>query len=511
MYKNLTQQEIAQILNGKLHQPTSQLINSACINAGQSQPGRVFFALAGSRSHGHSFVQQAQANKASLAVVEEIQPSNLAQIQVANSQAALTQLAAYNRSLFTQPVIGITGNSGKTTVKEILAALLEAHCKNKTAAPVIASPNKQRTKQSFAQGQGECSFCQEQKTAPSYSNKPIKLTQVLATQGNLNNHLGVPLTLLRLQPQHQAAVVELGANHLGEINELAQLAKPQLAVITNVTSAHLGEFGSKEKIAQAKGELIQYLPENGLLVLNADDEFFPYWQGLAEKQTGLKVLTFDLEKPADVYATNIQLNPQGRSTFTLHSPWGQQDFTSQLLGKHNLANALAAISLAGHLGMPLALQAQVLAQLKPAEGRLSVLNLGKLGWVLNDTYNASPGAVKAAIEVLAGFSGKKLLALGNLAELGEQTAVIHTELGQYAQLKQLDAVFSLKGPAELASQAFLQANNNLAPAAGFSAASPQALAQLLAKELTPTSCLLVKGSRSARMELLIQQLMQLAE
>lgn len=483
MLTNLTQQEVSQILNGKLCQPTSQLINSACINAGESQVGRVFFALSGSRSHGHRFVQQAQANKASLAVVEEIQPSSLAQIQVANSQAALTQLAAYNRNLFTQPVIGITGNSGKTTVKEILAALLEACFKNKTAAPVIASAAKQSS----------------------------KLTRVLATQGNLNNHLGVPLTLLRLQPQHQAAVVELGANHLGEINQLAQLAKPQLAVITNVTSAHLGEFGSKEKIAQAKGELIQHLPEDGLLVLNADDEFFPYWQGLAKKQTGLKVLTFGLEKSADVYATDIQLNPQGKTSFTLHSPWGQQEFTSQLLGKHNLVNALAAISLAGHLGMPLALQAQVLAQLKPAESRLSVLNLGKLGWVLNDTYNASPGAVKAAIDVLAGFSGKKLLALGNLAELGKKTDAIHSELGQYARLKNLDAVFSLEGPAQLASQAFLhskckEAQSVNKTAAQFSAATPKQLAKLVAKELTPDSCLLVKGSRSARMELLINAL-----
>lgn len=483
MLVNLSQQQLATLLQGELRQPTSQLINSVTLSAQASQVGRAFFALAGQRYHGHNFVSQALANKASLAVVEEFQPSSLAQLKVTSTQEALTQLAAYNRQLFTQPVIAITGNSGKTTVKEILAAFLEAH------------------------------FIQQAKPVAAVKS-PHKLTQVLATRGNLNNHLGVPLTLLELQPQHQTAVVELGANHLGEIDQLAQLVQPQLGLITNVTSAHLGEFGSRKNIAKAKGELISQLAADGLLVLNADDEFFSYWQELAVQRKDLRLLTFGLEQPAAVSLKNLQILSKSKHqptswSFTLISPWGEQEFTSQLLGKHNLANALAAISLASALGVELSLQAEVLASLQPVAGRLSLVAGVQGASILDDTYNASPDAVKAAIDVLANFSGKKLLALGNLAELGAATDLIHQELGEYAAQLNIDAVYCLEGAAALTAEAFYALKPDALPkfAQGqVTAASPQALAELILPELDAETCLLVKGSRSAKMEQLVEQL-----
>jgi len=443
MMQKLTLKDLTACVEGELKGGADQLVNGLAIDARQVEDGTLFAALVGERVDGHDFLNQAQENQASAALVECWQASDLAQIKVKSVIAAMAALASYNRQNYTAPLVGVTGNSGKTSVKEILAAILSAYW-------------------------GE----------------------VLATQGNLNNELGVPLTLARLNSTHKAAVVELGANHLGEINNLAKMVQPDIGIITNVTGAHLGEFGSRQAIAQAKAELLDHIKPDGYLVLNADDAFYGFWQQRAKN----KVISFGFDQ-ADVCATQITFNELGNSESYVVSPWGEQKISLQLPGKHNIANALAAIAAAGQLGVPLALQAKVLQKIQPVKGRLARVNAWADALLLDDSYNASPGAVKSAIDLLAVLPGKKILALGSLAELGDAADSIHTELGLYARSQGLDGLFALEGRASLAAKSFGEG--------GKVATSHLALAELLKPELNVDTCLLVKGSRSSRMDKLV--------
>lgn len=443
MMRSLTLVNLAACVDGEVRGATDLEFNSISIDARQIQSGALFVALPGERVDGHDFLDQAQQNKASAALVERWQPSGLPQIKVASAVAALGTLASYNRRLFSAPLVAVTGNSGKTSVKEMLAEILATH-----------------------------------------------FGEVLATQGNLNNELGVPLTLMRLQPKDTAAVVELGANHLGEIHALASMAKPDVGIITNVTGAHLGEFGNMQAIAQAKAELLTHINPKGCAILNADDAYYDFWR---QKVTS-NLLSFGF-KQADICATKVVLDKLGRPEFNLVTPWGEQTISLQLPGRHNVANALAAIAAAGYLGVPLALQAEVLQKLQPVTGRLSRVKAWGDALLLDDSYNASPGAVKSAIDLLAALPGKRLLVLGSLAELGKATDSIHTELGLYAAQQGLDGLFALEGKASLAAKAF--------GAAGLVAANHQALAEALKPELTADTCLLVKGSRSSAMDKLV--------
>lgn len=443
MMHPLSLKDLATCVAGELKGSASREISSLAIDARQVESGTLFAALVGERVDGHDFLDQAQENKASAALVESWQASGLAQIKVNSVIAAMAALASYNRQNFTAPLVAVTGNSGKTSVKEILAAILNAH-----------------------------------------------LGEVLATQGNLNNELGVPLTLTRLKSVHKAAVVELGANHLGEINKLASIAQPDIGIITNVTGAHLGEFGSRQAIAQAKAEIITHIKPEGYLILNADDAFYSFWL----EQAKTKVISFGF-KQADVFATQITFNKLGDSEFCVVTPWGKQKISLQLPGKHNIANALAAIAAAGQLGVPLALQAKVLQKIQPVSGRLARVKAWADALLLDDSYNASPDAVKSAIDLLATLQGKKLLALGGLAELGDATNAIHSELGRYARSQGLDGLFALEGKASLAAKSFGEG--------GKIAASHQALAELIKPELNADTCLLVKGSRSSGMDKLV--------
>lgn len=454
MMHSLTLAQLAVCVGGELQVPIAgaclgEPITCVTIDARKVCQGSLFAALVGERVDGHDFLEQAQGNQASAALVEHWQNSDLPQVKVPSVVKALAALAGYNRQLFTAPLVAVTGNSGKTSVKEMLAAMLAAH-----------------------------------------------FGQVLATEGNLNNELGVPLTLLRLRPTDLAAVVELGANHLQEINQLASIAKPNVGIITNVTAAHLGEFGSRQAIAQAKAELLAHLLPEGCVVLNADDFYYDFWR----QQARVKTLSFGF-KQADVRASKLRLGVGG-TYFEVITPWGDQHFSLQLVGKHNVANALAAIAAAGFLGVPLAVQARALQTLQPVAGRLKPMKAWGGGLLLDDSYNASPDAVKAAIDLLAALpvAGKKLLALGSLAELGRTSASIHAELGEYARLRGLDGLFALEGEASLAAKAFGEG--------GEVALTHQALAERLKLELSATSCLLVKGSRCSAMDRLVALLVK---
>lgn len=326
-------------------------------------PGQLFVALAGPRFDGHDYLNEVATKGAVAALVErEVTNSTLPQLLVNDTRQALGQLGALNRAAFANPVAAITGSSGKTTVKEMLASIL------RTRGPV------------------------------------------LATRGNLNNDLGVPLTLLELAPEHSAAVIELGASRLGEIAYTVGMTKPHVAVLNNAGTAHVGEFGGPDKIVEAKGEIIEGLDAEGVAVLNLDDKAFEIWKARAGER---RVLTFALSNlAANFYASDLDRDARGCPAFNLHSPDGAERVQLNLLGTHNVANALAAAAAAHALGVSLPGIVAGLNAVQPVKGR-TVAQLASNGMrVIDDTYNANPTSMCAAVDILAGFSGRTVLVLG---------------------------------------------------------------------------------------------------
>jgi UDP-N-acetylmuramoyl-tripeptide--D-alanyl-D-alanine ligase len=407
------------------------------------QPGQLFVALAGPRFDGHDYLTEV-AGKGAVAVLVEREVANapLPQLLVADTRLALGQLGALNRQAFQAPLVAITGSSGKTTVKEMLASILREG---------LQGP-------------------------------------VLATRGNLNNDLGAPLTLLELAPEHVAAVIELGANHVGEIAYTVALAKPQVALINNAGTAHVGEFGGPEKIVQAKGEILEGLSDSGVAVLNLDDSAFAIWQQRAKGRT---IRSFALRNSAaDVYASELARDARGCSAFNLHCASGQVRIQLNLLGEHNVANALAAAAAALALGIaPAAIKAG-LESLQPVKGR-AVAQITANGLrVIDDSYNANPTSVCAAIDILAGFSGRRVLVLGDIGELGEWAEQGHRQGGSYAVGK-IDALLAVGPLMAHAVSEFGDAGQHFSDQASLIAA--------LQNEQGDTT-VLIKGSRSAAME-----------
>lgn len=413
-------------------------IDSRAISAGQ-----LFVALTGPRFDGHDYLDQVAAKGAVGALVErEVPGSSLPQLIVGDTRKALAQLGAMNRNAFIdKPVAAITGSSGKTTVKEMLASIL-------------------RTRGS-----------------------------VLATRGNLNNELGVPLTLLELSPEFDAAVIELGASRVGEIAFTVSLTKPHITVITNAGTAHVGEFGGPEKIVEAKGEIIEGLDAQGVAVLNRDDKAFDIWVARAGAR---KVLSFSTSSNgADLYASDLGIDARGCPGFTLHSPHGSAQVQLNLLGAHNVANALAAAAAAHALDVSLPGIVAGLDSVQPVKGR-TVAQLASNGMrVIDDTYNANPTSVAAATDILAGFSGRTVLVLGDIGELGDWAEQGHRDVGAYAAGK-VDALYAVGPLMAHAVEAFGQDARHFANQAD--------LIEALGAEQDKNTTLLIKGSRSAAME-----------
>lgn len=411
--------------------------------------GQLFVALKGDNFDGHDFAAQAIAQGAA-AVLVSYQESGVEPALVVNDTClALGELAAYWRSKFDIPVAAITGSNGKTTVKEMLASILRAA-----------------------------------------SNHP---EQVLATAGNLNNHIGLPLTLLKLTNQHRYAVIEMGMNHTGEISYLTKIGKPTVAVINNAGSAHIGELGSFEAIAKAKGEIFEGLASNGTAVINVDDAFAAVWLELASNH---KIITFGLVNKADVSAT-YQLQAS-MSKLEIHTPQGLVSVQLPTPGKHNVMNALAATAAALSIGVPLNMVAAGLENYAGVKGRLQPLFGLNGALVIDDTYNANPMSMKVAIDVLVAKSGKKLLVLGDMGELGENAAELHEEIGRYAKAAGVDALFTLGSLSMEMASAFGAGANHYE--------TPQALTTDLITQMTPDTNVLVKGSRFMAMERVVNQI-----
>lgn len=439
--------ELARLIGAPLSrtQPggTDVPLTGVSIDSRTLQSGALFVALPGEHVDGHDYVQAAQARGAAAALVNRHVDCSLPQLRVDDVLAALQQAAAAWRMRFRLPLIAVTGSNGKTTTKQMLAAILATR--------------------------GE----------------------VLATQGNLNNHIGVPLTLLKLLDAHRAAVVEMGANHAGEIALLAKLAQPTIGVVTQAGDAHLEGFGSRDGVAHAKGELFAALGAEGTAVINADDAYAPLWRELAQPA---RVLEFGFSTNANVRAFDVRdamFDGVPGSSFTLVIEDRTQPVELALPGRHNVMNTLAAAAAAHAAGIDLLAIASGLRVVEGAVGRLNCKTLRDGIVLIDDSYNANPGSLRAALQMLDSLPGRHHLVLGAMAELGPQSAQLHRQAGVEARAYRIDAAYVLGAAAPFAE--------------GLGASAKvyediTALQAALLSTLRPGDAVLVKGSRSARME-----------
>jgi len=431
--------ELAQALDGQL-QGGDVEFDGVCTDTRALKPKQLFVALRGDNFDGHEFLRKAASLGAAGALVDKAHDIDLPQVVIDDTLLGLQRGAAVWRARFNMPVVGVTGSNGKTTVKELIAAVL---------------------------GQNH---------------------KVLATRGNLNNHIGVPLTLLQITPEHDFAVIEMGASHAGEIALLNRLARPAVAVINNAAGAHLEGFGSPEGVARAKGELFADLAADGTAIINADDEYAPLWSELAGDRRQLR---FGLHVGADVSARAIESD--GSSTrFRLLTPEGEAAVELPLTGRHNVMNALAAAAVVHALGLPTPDIAYGLAQVKPVSGRLQIRNAAIGARIVDDSYNANPASLAAALETLTHYSGESWLVLGDMGELGENAEAAHAQAGLAARQAGVTRLYAVGPLSASAVTSFGEGGRHYAKQAD--------LIEDLKAELIPGITVLIKGSRTARME-----------
>ncbi|MEA5098428.1 MAG: UDP-N-acetylmuramoyl-tripeptide--D-alanyl-D-alanine ligase [Burkholderiaceae bacterium] len=416
------------------------------------QPGNLFVALRGERFDAHDFLNDVVSHGAAAVVVERIPPGlQVPALVVPDTREALGEIARHWRRQFVLPVIGVTGSNGKTTVKEMIASIL---------------------RQTF--GEEQC----------------------LATSGNLNNDIGVPLTLLRLNGQHRAAVVEMGMNHVGEIAQLASIAQPTVGLVNNAQREHQEFMHSVEAVARENGAVLTTLPAGGVAVFPVDDDFTPVWRELAASGGKRRVVSFGLCAEADVRG-DYQLNDFG-SEVMLHIGGDSREIKLQAAGLHNVRNALAAAACCHAIGIGPEKIALGLTAFAPVNGRMQ-RKLAKNGvTVIDDTYNANPDSVRAAIDVLARAAAPRLLVLGDMGEVGQEGQKFHEEIGAYARQAGIERFFALGDLARDAASAF-----------GMNAVHFNDLDELmraLQAMLPSGATVLVKGSRFMQMERVVQQL-----
>ncbi|MFO7604081.1 MAG: UDP-N-acetylmuramoyl-tripeptide--D-alanyl-D-alanine ligase [Gammaproteobacteria bacterium] len=439
---NMTLAEAATALGVDYHGADCHLTGIST-DSRKIQPGELFIALRGPNFDGHQFIEKAIVNGAVAVVAEHETQFAVPALCVKDSRLALGQLASAWRQRFDIPLIAVTGSNGKTTVKELLTSI-------------------------FSQ-QG----------------------QPLSTQGNFNNEIGMPLTLLRLTARHTAAIIEMGANHPGEIEYLSNLACPTVALVNNAGDAHLEGFGSIEGVAEAKGEIYSGLRNDGVAVINIDDPYSYIWQELCE---GKEIISFGLEQDVDVTA-KYSATPMGmKLNLTTNDESGE--VLLPLLGRHNVMNALAATAAATAAGVSLEVILAGLQNAQAAPGRLELKSGLGGSRIIDDTYNANPASLNAGIAVLTAYPGRHYLALGDMGELGEAAPQLHYQAGVEAKRRGVERLYAV---GELSQQA----------CAGFAAGAQwferqEEMIAALRQELQAEVTLLVKGSRRMHMERVVE-------
>jgi UDP-N-acetylmuramoyl-tripeptide--D-alanyl-D-alanine ligase len=411
--------------------------------------GSLFIALKGPNFDGGQFVPAAAQRGAVAALVERAVPGvAIAQIVVPDALRALQQLGAAWRASFSIPIVGVGGSNGKTTAKEMTSAILS------------------------------------------------RLGPCMATHGNLNNHIGVPVTLMRLEPSHRSAVVEMGANRIGDVAELVALARPTVGFITNAGAEHLEGFGDLEGVARGEGEMVAGLAADATAVINADDAFAGFWRGIA---SAARIVTFGLARSADFAALDpVQSIERGEfaTRFTLKCPLGERAIVLKAGGAHNISNALGAAAAAAAAGASLEDIASGLQQFRSVSGRLQ-LKAGLRGsWIIDDSYNANPSSVRAGLEVLRAVPGNTWLVLADMAELGDHAAQSHADLGRYARDCGVKRLFAMGTESSRAAETFGSGAEWFADA--------DSLIRRLQQEISSGITVLVKGSRVNRLERVVQ-------
>ena len=445
----LTLAKIAEFISATGNFVRDESVNGYSIDSRTVGSGQLFFAVKGERLDGHDFVKQALEKGATSAVVRQDQlgrysgQTRAKLLAVEDTQSALQTLASAVRKLWGKPLIAVTGSAGKTTTKEAIAHVLSSRFR------------------------------------------------VLKSKGNFNNHFGLPLMLLKLEPEHDLAVIEMGMSHAGEIRALAKIAQPEIGVVTNVAAVHLEFFDSLAGIARAKYELIESLPASGTAVLNADDEYVSQFG----RDFKGKVLLYGTHQNSNVRAEKIQSKGADGTEFEVVVGNAREHAVLPLVGEHNVLNALAAVAVGLESGLNLSQAVAALPTLAPAEKRGQVLHMGNIT-VVNDCYNSNPKALEAMVDALGSMPAKRrVVVAGEMLELGPAGAEMHRAAGQHIAEKKIDLLVGVRGLAESMVHAARQAGVQ-----SEFLASPEQAGEWLARETRDGDVVLLKASRGVKLE-----------
>jgi UDP-N-acetylmuramoyl-tripeptide--D-alanyl-D-alanine ligase len=443
----LTLARIAEFISTAGKFSTEEVASGYSIDSRTIGLGQLFFAVKGERLDGHDYVEQALDQGAIAAVVRKDQlgrySSSTRLLAVNDTLIALQTLATAVRKLWGKPLVGVTGSVGKTTTKEAIAHVLTSRFR------------------------------------------------VLKSEGNFNNHFGLPLMLLKLEPEHDLAVIEMGMSHAGEIRALGKIAQPEIGIVTNVAPVHLEFFDSLAGIARAKYELIESLPPNGVAVLNADDDYVSQFG----RDFKGKVVMYGTRATANVRAENVQIRGVEGSEFDVVVGAIREPVTLALVGEHNVLNALAAVAVGLERGLTLAQAAAALATLAPADKRGEVVRLGNIT-VINDCYNCNPKALNAMVNSLASMAAQRRIAVvGAMLELGPTGEELHRQAGRHIAEKKIDLLLGVRAPADALVEAAQQAGMR----AEF-VATPEEAGEWLAREAQDGDVVLLKASRGVKLE-----------
>lgn len=429
--------------------PSNMPLTGVVIDSRQVQSGNLFVAIRGERFDGHAFLAEAESRGAAAVLCQQADSGvTIPQIEVPDTMAALTRWATSHRQRMSCKVVALTGSNGKTTTKEMIAAILPQ---------------------------------------PAH-----------ATRGNLNNHLGVPLSVLQLKPEHRYGVFELGANHLGEIAKTVAIVRPDVTLINNIAPAHIEGFGSIDGVARAKGEIHQGLALNGTAIINADDAYAHFWDDFL---VGKRVIRFSREEPAEVTARGLTFDKQGCGAFTLVTPSGESPIALLVPGVHNVSNALAAAACSVAMGIELPAIVTGLNEFTGVAGRMTFRRGRNQARIIDDTYNANLRSVLSALDVLAKYAGKRVFVFGDMGELGEWTKAHHEEVGKVAAELGIDLLLTCGAHSQYTTEAFGLSGSHFP--------SQTALVEALLPQLDPETTVLVKGSRSSAMEKVVEQVLDL--